>query len=81
MIEVPYMAVANVQDKRLNLDKVKTILVTEEELDKYQLQANDLLLTEGGDPDKLGRGCLWNNEVPNSIHQNHILELDFTKNK
>ena len=77
MVEVPYMAVSNVQAMRLNLDKVKTILVTEEELDRYQLQVNDLLLTEGGDPDKLGRGCLWNNEVPNSIHQNHIFRVRF----
>lgn len=36
------------------------------------VQQVDILLTEGGDPDKLGRGHVWNNEIPNCIHQNHI---------
>ena len=70
--EVPYLAVANVQDKALDLSAVKTIAVTDAEIDKYRLECNDLLLTEGGDPDKLGRGCLWNSELPEAIHQNHI---------
>jgi type I restriction enzyme, S subunit len=38
-------------------------------------QRDDLLLTEGGDPDKLGRGTLWNNELPECIHQNHIFRV------
>lgn len=31
-----------------------------------------MLLTEGGDFDKLGRGTVWRNEIPNCLHQNHI---------
>ena len=31
--------------------------------------------TEGGDRDKLGRGCLWNGEIENCIHQNHIFSV------
>ena len=73
--EIPYMAVVNVQDRRLNLQTIKTIQATEEEIDKYRLLENDLLLTEGGDPDKLGRGTLWKNELPESIHQNHIFRV------
>ncbi|MGO4202827.1 restriction endonuclease subunit S [Rhodococcus sp. TAF43] len=73
--EVPYLAVANVQDKALDLSAVKTIAVTDAEIDKYRLECNDLLLTEGGDPDKLGRGCLWNSELPEAIHQNHIFRV------
>ncbi|WP_374032886.1 restriction endonuclease subunit S [Bdellovibrio bacteriovorus] len=73
--EIPYMAVLNVQDKRLDLTTIKTIAATEEEIEKYKLLENDLLLTEGGDPDKLGRGSLWQNNLPEAIHQNHIFKV------
>jgi len=73
--EVPYMRVANVQDGHLNLTEIKTIEVTENEIQQYRLQKGDLLLTEGGDPDKLGRGAVWNNEIKECIHQNHIFRV------
>ncbi|MGI0494508.1 restriction endonuclease subunit S [Alkalinema pantanalense CENA528] len=73
--EVSYLAVLNVQDRQLNLETVKTIDATEEEITRYRLQKNDLLLTEGGDPDKLGRGTLWNNELDECIHQNHVFRV------
>ena len=73
--EVPYLAVANVQDKYLNLNNVKKILATDDEIEKYRLRVNDLLLTEGGDPDKLGRGALWGNEIDECIHQNHVFRV------
>jgi len=73
--EVPYMRVANVQDGHLNLTEIKTIEVTENEIQQYSLQKGDLLLTEGGDPDKLGRGAVWNNEIKECIHQNHIFRV------
>jgi type I restriction enzyme, S subunit len=75
---VPYLAVANVQDKALNLSAVKSLDVTEDEIKRYKLQKNDLLLTEGGDPDKLGRGTLWHEELPECIHQNHIFRVRLT---
>ena len=73
--EVPYMAVVNVQDRRLDLSSVKTIEASEEEISRYRLADGDLLLTEGGDPDKLGRGTLWAGELPEAIHQNHIFRV------
>ena len=76
--EVPYLAVVNVQDRRLNLNTVKTIEATEAEISRYQLKGGDLLLTEGGDPDKLGRGSLWNEEISGCIHQNHIFRVRLT---
>lgn len=76
--QLPYLAVANVQDKTLKLHAVKTIDATEEEIRKYRLEKDDLLLTEGGDPDKLGRGTLWQNELPECIHQNHIFRVRLT---
>ena len=69
------MAVLNVQDKKLNLEQIKTILATEDEIEKYKLKNNDLLLTEGGDPDKLGRGTIWRGEIEECIHQNHIFRV------
>ena len=76
--ELPYLAVANVQDKALRLESVKSIEATEDEIRRYRLQKDDLLLTEGGDPDKLGRGTLWENELPECIHQNHIFRVRLT---
>lgn len=73
--QVPYLAVANVQDRRLELSNVKTIDATEDEISRYLLRKDDLLLTEGGDPDKLGRGTLWANELNEAIHQNHIFKV------
>ena len=75
---VPYLAVANVQDKALSLAIVKKIEATEDEIGRYALKKNDLLLTEGGDPDKLGRGTLWNDELPECIHQNHVFRVRLT---
>jgi type I restriction enzyme S subunit len=76
--EVPYLAVVNVQDRRLALNTVKTIEATEAEIRRYQLKLGDLLLTEGGDPDKLGRGSLWNEQISECIHQNHIFRVRLT---
>jgi type I restriction enzyme S subunit len=32
-------------------------------------------MTEGGDIDKLGRGCVWREEIPSCVHQNHIFAV------
>lgn len=72
---VPYLAVLNVQDRALNLSVVKNIEATEDEIGRYRLKRNDLLLTEGGDPDKLGRGTLWGDELAECIHQNHVFRV------
>jgi type I restriction enzyme S subunit len=75
---VPYLAVANVQDHYLILDNVKHIEASDDEIERYRLRRDDLVLTEGGDPDKLGRGALWNDELPVCIHQNHIFRVRLT---
>jgi type I restriction enzyme S subunit len=75
MIEAPYMRVANVQDDFLELKEIKTIKVSNADYQKYQLAKGDILLTEGGDADKLGRGTIWNEEVPGCIFQNHLFRV------
>lgn len=75
VVEVPYLRVANVQDGYLDLSEVKTIQIEERELRRYSLQSGDVLLTEGGDFDKLGRGYVWQGEVEPCVHQNHIFAV------
>ncbi len=72
---VPYMRVANVQDGYIDTSDIQNIEVLESDRERFQLQLDDLLLTEGGDPDKLGRGAVWKNEVSPCIHQNHIFRV------
>lgn len=74
---VSYLRVANVKDGHLDLTTVKTTPATEEEIAACRLQRGDILLTEGGDPDKLGRGTFWNEELSECIHQNHIFRVRF----
>lgn len=74
-ITVPYLRVANVQDGHLALEDVSTIEIEPEQLDRYRLQSGDVLMNEGGDFDKLGRGALWNGEIDDCIHQNHVFAV------
>ena len=79
--KVPYLAVSNVQDRFLKMDVVKTIDATEDEIDRFRLYRDDILLTEGGDPDKLGRGTLWKEQLPECIHQNHVFRVRVTDDR
>lgn len=74
-VELPYMRVANVKDGYLDLTEIKTISVKRSEVEKYRLLPGDLLLTEGGDLDKLGRGALWAGAIETCLHQNHIFKV------
>ena len=72
---MPYLRVANVQDGFLKLDEVKEIEVAADSVERYMLRQGDVLFTEGGDFDKLGRGTVWNDEIPNCLHQNHVFAV------
>lgn len=78
-ISVPMLRVANVQDGYLNLDEVHQIEIEPEQLERYLLQDGDVLMNEGGDNDKLGRGAVWRSEVENCIHQNHVFAIRTTE--
>lgn len=71
-VEVPYLRVANVQRGRLDLAKMRTILVPEAKLEALTLQHGDVLLNEGGDRDKVGRGWVWEDQLPQCVFQNHV---------
>ncbi len=78
-IRVPYLRVANVQDGFLDLEEIQTIEIRQSELDRFLLQTGDILLTEGGDFDKLGRGFIWHGQIPQCIHQNHVFAVRVNK--
>lgn len=71
-VEVPYLRVANVQRGRLDLSVITTIRVPPSQAARLELIQGDVLLNEGGDRDKLGRGWVWGGEVDHCIHQNHV---------
>jgi type I restriction enzyme S subunit len=71
-VEVPYLRVANVQRGYLDLGVLTTIRVPASTVERLRLEPDDILFNEGGDRDKLGRGWVWEGQVPNCIHQNHV---------
>ncbi len=74
-VKRPYLRVANVQDGYIDLSEMKEIDVPIGQVERFTLQKDDLVLTEGGDFDKLGRGCIWHGEIPDCVHQNHIFAV------
>ena len=66
-----YITTSNVYWNSFTLDKLKTMLFTEAEVDKCTVQKGDLLVLEGGD---VGRAAIWNYDFPMRI-QNHIHKL------
>jgi type I restriction enzyme, S subunit len=74
-IEVPYLRVANVQDGHINLTEVKTIEIERHQLERYSLKKGDVLMTEGGDFDKLGRGDVWDGQIEPCLNQNHVFAV------
>lgn len=79
--EVPYLRVANVQAGFLDLAEIKTIPATRSEINELALRVGDVVMTEGGDYDKLGRGALWEHEIEDCIHQNHVFRVRVNDDK
>jgi type I restriction enzyme S subunit len=67
--------VANVQDGYLDLSDIKTIHILAHEEERYRLRVGDVLMNEGGDFDKLGRGTVWQGQIPRCLHQNHVFRV------
>ena len=80
LFDVPYMAVSNVKDGYIDWTTVKTISATKDEINQYRLKPGDVLMTEGGDPDKLGRGAIIHVPPRDCIHQNHIFRVRLDRN-
>lgn len=80
-VELPYLRVANVQNGFLDLSVMKTIELKESEKEHYLLKEGDVLYTEGGDRDKLGRGTVWHGEIPECVHQNHVFKARLQRDR
>ncbi|WP_315126331.1 restriction endonuclease subunit S [Comamonas antarctica] len=73
--ELPYMRVANVQDGYIDLSDVATLEVATDDVGRYSLVFGDVLMNEGGDYDKLGRGAVWEEKISPCLHQNHVFAV------
>jgi len=72
----PYLRVANVRKGFLDLAEIKTINVQDVEMESYRLVAGDILFVEGnGSRTELGRVAMWNGEIPDCVHQNHLIKV------
>lgn len=66
-----YITTSNVYWDHFELDDLKEMYYTEDELEKYSVKYGDLLVLEGGD---VGRSAIWNLQDSYCI-QNHIHRL------
>lgn len=73
--EVPFIRAANVQDGFLDLAEVKTLAVSDDERERFSLQRDDILMTEGGNAEHVGRGWLWEDEYEGAVCQNHVFRV------
>lgn len=73
--EVPYLRVANVQRGYLDLNEIKTIRIPSNKITSILLEPGDILFNEGGDIDKLGRGWIWEGQIPRCSFQNHVFRV------
>ena len=72
----PFLRVANVLRGELLLDQIHQIELFDGELEKYRLHAGDLLVVEGnGSPQQIGRAACWGDEIPDCVHQNHLIRV------
>ncbi len=75
LVSLPYLRVANVQNGYVDLAEVAEISVLPEEAQRYALRDGDVLMNEGGDNDKLGRGAVWRAQIEPCLHQNHVFAI------
>ncbi|MEI2732055.1 MAG: restriction endonuclease subunit S [Dermatophilaceae bacterium] len=74
--EVPYLRVANVGRGSIDCTEIKTLRVTQLELDRVRLRREDLLLVEGhGNPGEVGRAARWTGADADMVHQNHLIRV------
>ncbi len=71
-VHVYYLRVANVQDGFLDLSELAKIRIGRSDIGRYAVLPGDVLMNEGGDLDKLGRGSIWDGQFDPCVHQNHV---------
>jgi restriction endonuclease S subunit len=72
----PFLRVANVSRGDLILREIHEIELFDDELERYRLQAGDLLVVEGnGSAEQIGRAAMWRGEIRDCVHQNHLIRV------
>jgi len=74
--EYPYLCSINVYWEGINLSKLKTFLLQNEERERYRLTKGDLLVCEGGD---YGRCAVWEGDTE-MYYQNALHRIRFYGN-
>lgn len=78
----PMLRVANVYQNRLELSDIHNIGVAERELDRVLLHPFDLVVVEGnGSRSQIGRMAIWRGEIPDAVHQNHLIKVRMVERK
>lgn len=72
----PYLRAKNIEWINPNIEDVKEMWFSENEVIQFRIKENDLLVSEGGE---VGRTCIWRNQlvecyIQNSVHKVTILE-------
>ena len=76
-----YLRVANVFRDKLVLSEIKEIGLTEAEFSRTKLHSGDVLIVEGhGNPNEIGRTCVWDGSIKDCVHQNHLIRFRANKN-
>jgi len=72
----PYLRVANVLRGSLDLSEIHRFELASGELERWRLLPGDVLVVEGnGSITEIGRCALWRGEIPDCVHQNHIIRV------
>ena len=72
---LPYLRVANIQRFCVDLSEVKEIGVENKD-ENCVLRQDDILVVEGhADINELGRGAIWEKQIPVCYHQNHLIRI------
>jgi type I restriction enzyme S subunit len=73
---VRYLTVAHVHRNRVVTTDPRFFEVSAEELERWRLLAGDVLIIEGnGSADQIGRTALFRGEIPDCVHQNHVIRI------
>lgn len=72
----PFLRVANVTARGLELGEVHRVELFGNELDRLRLIEGDLLVVEGnGSPAQIGRAVTWDGSIADCVHQNHLIRV------
>ena len=72
----PYLRVANVQRGRIDIAQLERYELASDELQRWRLNAGDLLIVEGnGSESEIGRCAIWHGEVDDCVYQNHLMRV------